>query len=78
MSTGFPGFPSEGIGFLRGVARNNNRESQFVLYVELPIDLATGPELYVEIQKHFRALVPFLEFLNAPLVSSRNKPNERT
>jgi uncharacterized protein (TIGR02453 family) len=44
------------------------RFKQFLLYVELEPDLATGPELYSEIVKRFRALRPFLEFLNAPMV----------
>ncbi|HEY2018325.1 MAG TPA: DUF2461 domain-containing protein [Bryobacteraceae bacterium] len=42
------------------------RRKQFLLYVELPSTLATGPELYVEIQKRFRAMAPFVDFLNAP------------
>ncbi|HEV3197045.1 MAG TPA: DUF2461 domain-containing protein [Bryobacteraceae bacterium] len=53
------------------------RFKQFLLYVDLPIEVATGPELYVEIRKHFRAMVPFLEFLNSPLVNSQNKANDR-
>jgi uncharacterized protein (TIGR02453 family) len=44
------------------------RFKQFFLYVELEPELTTGPELYSEIVKRFRALRPFLEFLNAPLV----------
>ena len=43
------------------------RFKQFVLYVELPPDLATTPALYGEIVKRFRAMAPFLGFLNAPL-----------
>jgi uncharacterized protein (TIGR02453 family) len=53
------------------------RFKQFLFWVELPIELATKPELLVEIRKHFRAMVPFLEFLNAPLVSSKDKSNDR-
>jgi uncharacterized protein (TIGR02453 family) len=53
------------------------RFKQFLLYSELPVDLATSPELYVEIRKRFRAMAPFLEFLNAPLLNSKNKPKER-
>jgi uncharacterized protein (TIGR02453 family) len=49
------------------------RFKQFLLYVELEPDLATGPELYAEIVKRFRALRPFLEFLNAPLVREKVK-----
>jgi uncharacterized protein (TIGR02453 family) len=49
---------------------------QFLLYGELPADLATGPELYGEIRKHFRAMAPFMEFLNTPLVNSQKRRNE--
>jgi uncharacterized protein (TIGR02453 family) len=58
-------------------AENLLRFKQFLLYSELPVDLATTPELYVEIRKRFRAMAPFLEFLNAPLLNSKNKPKER-
>jgi uncharacterized protein (TIGR02453 family) len=44
---------------------------QYLLYVELPPDLATTPGLYVEVVKHFRAMARFLEFLNAPLAEKR-------
>ncbi|HEY1217708.1 MAG: DUF2461 domain-containing protein [Bryobacteraceae bacterium] len=43
------------------------RFKQFVLYVELPPGVATSPTLYREIVDRFRAMVPFLRFLNAPL-----------
>ena len=43
------------------------RYKQFLLYVELPPDAATTPELYTAIVERFRAMTPFLEFLNAPL-----------
>jgi uncharacterized protein (DUF2461 family) len=43
------------------------RFKQFVLYVELPPGIATSPTLYQEIVDRFRAMVPFLRFLNAPL-----------
>jgi uncharacterized protein (TIGR02453 family) len=46
------------------------RFKQFILYVELEPGLATGPELYAEIVKRFRAMRPFLEFLNASLGKS--------
>lgn len=47
------------------------RFKQFLLYVELEPGLATGPELYAEIVKRFRAMRPFLEFLNAPLTRQK-------
>jgi len=43
------------------------RFKQFVLYAELPPNLATSTTLYQEIVDRFRAMVPFLRFLNAPL-----------
>ena len=53
------------------------RFKQFLLYVELEPDLATGPDLYPEIVKRFRALRPFLEFLNAPLIRQKAKTDGR-
>jgi uncharacterized protein (TIGR02453 family) len=47
------------------------RFKQFVLYVELPPGIATSPALYQEIVDRFRAMVPFLRFLNAPLPKER-------
>ena len=47
------------------------RFKQFVLYVELPPDIATSPTLYREIVDRFRAMVPFLRFLNTPLPKER-------
>jgi len=43
------------------------RFKQFVLYVTLPPEIAISPNLYQEIVDRFRAMVPFLRFLNAPL-----------
>lgn len=43
------------------------RFKQFLLYVELPPDVATSPALYQEIVDRFSAITPFLRFLNAPL-----------
>jgi uncharacterized protein (TIGR02453 family) len=47
------------------------RFKQFLLYVERPPELAAGPELSGEIVKRFRAMRPFLEFLNAPLAERK-------
>ena len=47
------------------------RYKQFLLYVELPPELAAGPEIYAEVVKRFRAMRPFLEFLNAPLAERK-------
>jgi uncharacterized protein (TIGR02453 family) len=43
------------------------RFKQFLLYVELAPDAAVTPKIYDEVVTRFRALTPFLEFLNAPL-----------
>lgn len=47
------------------------RMKQYLLYVELPPALAATPALYTEVVKHFRAMAPFMEFLNAPLHGKR-------
>jgi len=49
------------------------RYKQFLLYVELPPDLAMGEELHAGIVQRFRAMRPFLEFLNAPLARQKVK-----
>jgi len=41
------------------------RFKRFILYVELPAELATSRELYPEILKRFRAMAPFMRFLRA-------------
>jgi len=53
------------------------RYKQFILYVELPPDLATTRALYTEIVKRFRAMVPFLEFLSEPFGRVRRKIDAR-
>ena len=50
------------------------RYKQFLLYVELPAEIAVTPELFVETQKRFRAMAPFVEFLNAPLARAAKAP----
>jgi uncharacterized protein (DUF2461 family) len=47
------------------------RCKQWLLDIELDAGLATGPEIYEEVLKRFRAMIPFMEFLNAPLVAAR-------
>jgi uncharacterized protein (TIGR02453 family) len=47
------------------------RYKQFLFYIELDPALATTPGLYTEIVDRFRALTPFLNFLNAPLALKR-------
>jgi uncharacterized protein (TIGR02453 family) len=50
------------------------RLKQYLLYVELPPDLATTSALYTEVVAHFKVITPFIEFLNAPM---RGKPVRR-
>ena len=47
------------------------RYKQFLFYVELTPELATTPRLQAEVVRRFRALAPFLRFLNKPLVPAR-------
>ena len=53
------------------------RMKQFLLYIELPPDMVTTSRLFREIDSRFRALAPFLEFLNAPLAAKRKKIDAR-
>ena len=46
------------------------RCKQWLLDVALDPGLAVTPKLYEELVKRFRAMTPFVEFLNAPLVAS--------
>ena len=53
------------------------RYKQFLYFTELPVEMATTPQLFPEVRKRFRAIAPFLEFLNAPLLGARRKPEDR-
>jgi uncharacterized protein (TIGR02453 family) len=53
------------------------RMKQFLLYIELPPECVTTSRLFREIDSRFRAMAPFLEFLNAPLVSTAKKIDPR-
>ncbi|HEY1206051.1 MAG: DUF2461 domain-containing protein [Bryobacteraceae bacterium] len=50
------------------------RCKQWLLDIELDPALAATPKLYEELVKRFRAMTPFVEFLNAPLVAGRRGP----
>lgn len=52
------------------------RFKQFLLFTELDAAIVTTPALFVELEKRFRALTPFLEFLNAPLVGAKRRVRE--
>ena len=49
------------------------RFKRYILYKELPPELATTPRLYQEIWSRFRATMPFLEFLAAPFGKAKKK-----
>jgi uncharacterized protein (TIGR02453 family) len=53
------------------------RFKRFILYVELPPELATSRDLYGEVVKRFRAMAPFLKFLSAAAPQKRARADER-
>jgi uncharacterized protein (TIGR02453 family) len=53
------------------------RFKQLFLYIELPPDLATTRALAGEIVKRFKVMVPFLNFVTAPLGQARRKIDAR-
>jgi uncharacterized protein (TIGR02453 family) len=53
------------------------RRKQFLLYTELGPEIATTPELYEAIVSRFKAMTPFMEFLNAPLAAKGRKMDPR-
>jgi uncharacterized protein (TIGR02453 family) len=54
------------------------RFKQFLVYVELPSDIAITPELFVEAQRCFRAMAPFVAFLNKPVSDGGKLPKKLT
>jgi len=53
------------------------RYKQFILYAQLPAEIATTRALYGEVVSRFRAMVPFLHFLTQPLGRARLKIDAR-
>ena len=53
------------------------RFKQYLLFTTLDPAIITTPKVFTELEKHFRAMAPFLDFLNAPLVAKRRVPEER-
>jgi uncharacterized protein (TIGR02453 family) len=47
------------------------RFKQFLLFTTLDAAMVTTPKLFVELEKRFRAMAPFLDFMNAPLAGKR-------
>jgi uncharacterized protein (TIGR02453 family) len=50
------------------------RLKYYVLFVTLPPEIATTPQLYTEVLKRFKAMAPFIEFLHAPLARAKALP----
>jgi uncharacterized protein (TIGR02453 family) len=53
------------------------RFKRFILYTVLEPEIATTPALFREIVERFRAMTPFIAFLNAPLAPARKKIDAR-
>jgi uncharacterized protein (TIGR02453 family) len=51
------------------------RYKQWLFWVMLDPGLATTPKTFDEVLTRFRAVTPFIEFLNAPLLEARQKPD---
>jgi uncharacterized protein (DUF2461 family) len=49
------------------------RYRQWLFYVTPDPEIVTTPALLPEIRKRFDVMMPFLEFLNTPLVAARRK-----
>ena len=47
------------------------KRKQFCLFTSLDANLATTPKIATEVVKRFEAILPFLEFLNSPLLDRR-------
>jgi uncharacterized protein (TIGR02453 family) len=50
------------------------RHKQWLFYVMLDPALATTPKLLPEVRNRFEAMMPFLEFLNTPLMRTARQP----
>lgn len=53
------------------------RAKQWLFWAMLDPALATTPKLFGEIARRFRAMAPFIDFLNAPLERIRRTPDPR-
>jgi uncharacterized protein (TIGR02453 family) len=54
------------------------RFKQYLLFTTLDPGIVTTPKVFTELERHFRAMAPFLDFLNAPLVAAKKRiPEER-
>ena len=53
------------------------RFKRFIFYIELAPEMATTPTFFREIVQRFRAIAPFIAFLNTPLGAARKKIDAR-
>ncbi len=53
------------------------RFKQFYFYAELPPDIAVKSAIFDEIMRRFRAVAPFIDFMNAPLIADKRKARFR-
>jgi uncharacterized protein (TIGR02453 family) len=53
------------------------RFKSFILYTNLEPELATSPQLFVEVLTRFKTMKPFLDFLTAPSAKKRTKIDPR-
>jgi len=62
----------------RGFAKDHPAEDllrykQFLFYIEMPAEIASSAGIYKEVHQRFRAMAPFIDYLNAAL-AGRMKP----
>jgi len=65
------GFPAE------HPAESLLRRKQWYWYVQLEPDIALTPKLLPELKKRFAALIPAIDFLNAPLLERQKKETQK-
>ncbi len=53
------------------------RFKQFYFYAELPAEIALKPAALDEIMRRFKAVAPFIDFMNAPLIAEKRKARFR-
>ena len=52
------------------------RRKQFFYYKTLPGKLASSPDLFPDLITRFKAMLPFIEFINAPLLRQKSRAIE--
>jgi uncharacterized protein (TIGR02453 family) len=49
------------------------KRKMFIFWKELPAEVAEGPAVLKEVTERFRAMAPFLEYLNRPFVAAAKR-----